>query len=160
VVRRIRMLPGGPLGRLVPEANAEPRRRSELASRRASPALSTPLRKCVQRAERDRVPIRLVEQNAVLAFDRPLPPNRTCIRRRSGSANSRNSSSGSSKRNRPTDFVANGPCCHAKPIAVLLPSPRWPYAARVEELSHRRGNFHDMGLRCKVACIQELELCV
>src|SRR5262249_35693376 len=59
---------------LVPDANAEPRRRPEVAmARRARLRHEHALADLVQREERDRVAVRLVEQDDVLAGGHPLP---------------------------------------------------------------------------------------
>jgi hypothetical protein len=50
-----------------------------------------------------------------------LPPKRTRMRRRSGSAYSNLFGNGSGTRNRPIAPAASGPCCHDSPMAFF----RW-----------------------------------
>src|SRR5258705_13879591 len=73
VARQVRVLPCGPLRLLVTDAKAEPPRRPELAmSRRARLRHEHALAHVTQREERDRVAVRLMEQDDVLAVDHPL----------------------------------------------------------------------------------------
>ena len=67
VARQVRVLPRGPLRLLVPDANAEPRRRPELAmSRRGCLRHEHSLADVVQREERDRVE-KLIEEHGKLS---------------------------------------------------------------------------------------------